>query len=180
MSIQSVMPSNHLILSQTLLLLPSISPASGSFPMSQFFQSCGQSIGASASATVLPMNIQGWFPLGWTGLISLQSKGLSGVFSSTTVWKRQFFGAQPFLWSNSCPLHCISSVRTHTRGSGGSLKFRRAREHSLSHWLGDPQRLSVEEGHPSNEKAPIDSVLMAGPDSLTPRGQLAQFAWLTY
>ena len=67
-------------------------PASGSFPMSQFFPSGGQSIGASAS--VLPMTIQDWFPLGWTGWISLQSKGLSRIFSNTTVQKHQFFGAQ--------------------------------------------------------------------------------------
>ena len=76
-------------------------PASGSFPVSHFFASGGQSIGASASASVLPMNIQGWFPLGLTGLISLQSKGLSRVFSNTTVQKHQFFGAQLSLWSNS-------------------------------------------------------------------------------
>ena len=74
-------------------------PASGSFPMSQLFSSGGQSIGASASASVLLLNIQDWFPLGLTGLILL-SKGLSRVFSSTTVWKYQFFSAQPFLWSN--------------------------------------------------------------------------------
>ena len=61
----------------------------------------GQSIGASASASVLPMNIQGWFPLEWTGLISLQAKGLSRVFSNTTIQKHQFFSAQPTLWSNS-------------------------------------------------------------------------------
>ena len=76
-------------------------PASGSFPMSQFFASCGQSIGASASASVLPMNIQGWFPLGLTGLISLLSKGLSRVFSNTTVQKHQFFCTQLSLWSKS-------------------------------------------------------------------------------
>ena len=69
-------------------------PASGSFPVSQFFESGGQSIGVSASASVLPMNIQNWFPLWLTGLISLQSKGLSRVFSSTTVQKHQFFSAQ--------------------------------------------------------------------------------------
>ena len=74
-------------------------PASGSFPVSRLFTSGGQTIGASASA--LPMNIQGWFPLGLTGFISLQSKGLSRVFSSTTIWKHQFFGAQSSLWSNS-------------------------------------------------------------------------------
>ena len=65
-------------------------PASGSFPVSQFFTSGGQNIGVSASASVLPMNIQDWFPLGWTGWISLQSKGLSRVFSNTTVQKHQF------------------------------------------------------------------------------------------
>ena len=76
-------------------------PASGSFPMSQFFASGGQSIGASASASVLPKNIQGWFLLGLTGLISLLSKRLSRVFSNTTIWKHQFFGTQLSLWSNS-------------------------------------------------------------------------------
>ena len=69
-------------------------PASGSFQMSQFFASDGQSIGALASTSVLPMKIQDWFPLGWTGWISLQSKGLSRVFSNTTVQKHQFFCTQ--------------------------------------------------------------------------------------
>ena len=69
-------------------------PEAGSFPMSQFFTLGGQNIGASTSASVLPMNIQGWFPLGWTGWIPLQSKGLSRVFSNTTVQKHQFFSAQ--------------------------------------------------------------------------------------
>ena len=69
-------------------------PASGSFQMSQLFESGGQRIGVSASASVLPMNIQDWFPLGWTGWISLQSKGPSRVFSNTTVQKHQFFGPQ--------------------------------------------------------------------------------------
>ena len=69
-------------------------PATGSFQMSQFFTSCGQSIGASALASVHPMNIQDWFSLGWTGWISLQSKGLWRVFSKTTIQKHQFFGAQ--------------------------------------------------------------------------------------
>ena len=80
---------------------PQSSPASGSFPMSQLFASGGQSIGVSASTSVLPMNIQDWSPLGWTGWISLQSKGLSRVFSNTTVQKHQFFGAQLSLKSNS-------------------------------------------------------------------------------
>ena len=76
-------------------------PASGCFHMSQLFTSGGQSTGVSASTSVLPMNTQDWSPLGWTGWISLQSKGLSRVFPSTTVQKHQFFGAQPSLWFNS-------------------------------------------------------------------------------
>ena len=79
---------------------PQSFPASGSFPMSQLFASGGQSSGASTSASVLPKNIQSWLPWGLTGLISLQPKGLSRVFSSTTIWKHQFFGAQPSFLSN--------------------------------------------------------------------------------
>ena len=84
-----------------LFSCPQSFPASGSFPMSQFFTSGGQSIGASTSASVLPMNIQDWFPLGLTDLISLQSKGLSRVFSNTTVQKHQFFSTQLSLQFNS-------------------------------------------------------------------------------
>ena len=73
-------------------------PASGSFQISQFFASAGQSTGVSASASVLPMNTQDWSPLGWTGWISLQSKGLSRVFSNTTIQKHQFFGTQLSLY----------------------------------------------------------------------------------
>ena len=96
----------HPTISSFVLLLIPFSclqsfPASGFFPMSQFFTSDRQSIGVSASTSILPMNIQDWFPLGWTGWISLQSKGLSRVFSNTTVQKHQFFGAQLSLWSNS-------------------------------------------------------------------------------
>ena len=80
-------------------------PASESFLMSQFFTSGGQSIGVSASTSVLPMNIQDWFPLGWPDWISLQSKGFSRVFSSTTVWRHQFFGTQHFLLSSSHIIH---------------------------------------------------------------------------
>ena len=80
---------------------PQSFPASGSFQMSQFFVSGGQSIGVSASISVLPMNTQDWSPLGWTGWISLQSKGLSRVFSNTTVQKHQLFGAQLSLQSYS-------------------------------------------------------------------------------
>ena len=99
-SIVLMMPSNHLILGCLFSSCPQSFPASRSFPMSCFFISGGQSVGASASASVLPMNIQGWFPLGLTGLISLQSKGISRVFSDTTVGKHQFFGTQPSLRTN--------------------------------------------------------------------------------
>jgi len=101
MSIKLMMPSNHLILCHPLFLLPSIFPNRRAFPMSWPFASGGQSIGASASASVLPMNIQKGFPLGLTGLISLLSKWLSRVFSKPTVQKHPFFGSQPSLWSNS-------------------------------------------------------------------------------
>ena len=94
MSIESVMPSNHPILCHPFSSGLQSSPASGSFQMSPFFASGGQSIGISASASVLPMNIQDWFPLGWMSWISLQSKRLSRVFSNTTVQKHQFFGPQ--------------------------------------------------------------------------------------
>jgi len=97
---ESVMPSNHFILCCCFTSCLQSFPASGSFPMSWLFASGGQSIGASASALVLLMNIQGWFPLGLTSLFSLQTKGLSRVLSRTTVQKHQFFGAQPSLWSN--------------------------------------------------------------------------------
>ena len=80
---------------------PQSFPASGSFQMSQLFASGGQSIGVSALTSVLPMNTQDWSPLGWTGWISLQSKGFPRVFSNTTVQKHQFFSAQLSLWSNS-------------------------------------------------------------------------------
>ena len=80
-------------------------PAPGSFPMSQFFTSGGQSIGLSTSASVLPTNIQDWFPLGWTGWISLQSKELSSVFSNTTVQKHQFSGTQLFYSPTLTSIH---------------------------------------------------------------------------
>ena len=91
-SIESLMPSNHLILCRPLLFLPSIFPNISVFLNG--FASGSQSVGASASASVLPMNIQNWFPLGWTGWISLLSKGLSRVFSNTTIQKHKFFSAQ--------------------------------------------------------------------------------------
>ena len=100
LSIESVMPSNYLTchpLSSIFSSCPQSFPASGSFPMSQLFTSDCQSTGASASASALPMNIQDWFPLGLTCLISLLSNGLSRVFSNTTVQKHQLFGTQAFL-----------------------------------------------------------------------------------
>ena len=100
MSIESVMSSNHIYSAALFFCLQSF-PASGSFPMSLLFILGGQSIEASTSASVLPVSIQSWFPLEWIGWISLQSKGLSRVFSNTTVWKHQFFSALPSLWSNS-------------------------------------------------------------------------------
>ena len=94
----AIQPS-HPLLSPSPLAPKSL-PASESFPMSQLFAWGGQNTGASGSASVLPMNIQDWFPLGWTCLISLQSKGPSRVFSNTTVQKHQFFGTQLCLQSN--------------------------------------------------------------------------------
>ena len=97
MSIELVTPSNHLILCRPLSPCVQSFPASGSFPVSQFFTSGGQSIGVS----FFPMDIQDWFPSGKTGWISLLSKGLSRVFSNTTVQKHPFFSAQLSLYSNS-------------------------------------------------------------------------------
>ena len=90
MSLESVMLANYLILCCPLFLPHSIFPSIRSFPVSQFFTSGGQSIGASALPSLLSMNIQDWFPLGWTGLILLPSKGLSRVFSNTILQKHQF------------------------------------------------------------------------------------------
>ena len=95
------MPSSHLILCSPLLLLTSIFPTIRVFSSKLALQSGGQSIGALASASAFPVNIQGCFPLGLTGLTSLQSKGLSRVFSNTTVQKHQFFSVQPSLWFSS-------------------------------------------------------------------------------
>ena len=101
MSIESVMPSSHLILCRPFSSCPQSLPASGSFPMSQLFTWGGQSTGVSALASFLSKKSQGWSPLGWTGWISLQSKGLSRVFSNTTVQKHQFFSTQLSSQSNS-------------------------------------------------------------------------------
>ena len=101
MSIELIMPSLYLILCSPLLLLPSIFPSIRVFSNESVFHIIWQSTGALASASVFPMNIQDWFPLWWTGWISLQSRELSRIFSNTTVQKHQFFGAQLSLWSNS-------------------------------------------------------------------------------
>ena len=96
----------HLTISSSVSLFSScLQSFPASFPVNWLFASGGRSIRASASASVLPVNIQGWFPLGLIGLNSLLSKGLSGVFSNTTVWKHQFFNAQPSLWSKSHSVH---------------------------------------------------------------------------
>ena len=100
-SIESVMPSSHLILCRPLLLLPLIPPSIKSFPKSQLFAWGGQSIGVSALASFLPKNTQDWSPLEWTSWISLQSKGLSRIFSNTIDQKHQFSGAQLSSQSNS-------------------------------------------------------------------------------
>ena len=114
----------HLTISSSVIPFswwPQSFPASGSFSVSQLFDSRTQSIRASASASVLPMDIQGWFPLGLTGWIFLLSKGLSRGFSSTTVWKHQFFRAQSSSWSNS-----HSSLNQHPKEGGVSLIFHRS------------------------------------------------------
>ena len=112
-SIELVMLSHPLLPSSPLAL--SLFPASASFQMSQFFTSGGQRIGASASASVLPMTIQDWFPLGWTGWLSLQSKGLSRVFSNTTVQKHQFFSTQPTIAQLSHPYMTTGKTIALTR-----------------------------------------------------------------
>ena len=101
MSIMSVTPSNHLILCRPLLLLPSIFPSIRVFSSESALHTKWPKCGVSSSSSVLPMNIQDWCLLGWTGWISLQSKGLSRVFSNTTAQKHQFLGAQLCLWSKS-------------------------------------------------------------------------------
>ena len=112
-------------------------PASGSFPVSQLLPSGSQSTGASASASVFPMNIQDWFLLGLTGLISLQSKGLSRVFSNTTVWKHQFFGVPPSLWANShiCPWLPLNGERSAPLQVQHSLWKPKYNSHLLSKYV---------------------------------------------
>ena len=101
MSIEMMMPSSHLILCPLLLLLPPIPPSIRVFSNESTLRMRWPKFGVSASASVLPMNTQDWSPLGWTGWISLQSKGLSRVFANTTLQKHQFFGAQTSSQSKS-------------------------------------------------------------------------------
>ena len=111
-------------------------PASESFPMSQFFVSGGKSIGVSASASVLPMNIQDWCPLGWTGFISLQPKGLSRVFSNTTVQKHQFFGAQlSFGEGNGSPLQCYCLENPRDGGAWWAAVYGVIQSRTWLKWL---------------------------------------------
>ena len=127
MSIESVMPPNHIVLCHPLLLCPLSFLTSGSFPMSHLFASGGQSIRASASVSVLPMNIQDWFHLELTGWISLQSNELSGAFSNTTAQKHQFFSAQLSLWFSS---PYMNTVRMHVRRLSLSLTILKKETHT--------------------------------------------------
>ena len=125
-------------------LLPSSLPALNlsqhqGFFQSQFFISGGHSIGVSASASVLPMNIRDRFPLGWTGLISLLSKGLSGAFFSTTVWKHWFFSAQPSLWSNSHICTCEMLLKT----SPGDLQMLSYINLRLLRWKNETTHMNI-------------------------------------
>ena len=113
LSIELAMPSNHLILVSPFSC-PQSFLASGSFPMNWLFRSGGQNIGDTTSASVLPVNIQDWLPLGFTHLIFLLSKGLSGIFSSIIIQKHQVFGAKPSSWSNSHPYMTTGKTITLT------------------------------------------------------------------
>ena len=110
MSIESVMLSNHLMFFHSFPFYLQSLPASQSFPMSQLFTSGSQNIGASALASVLPMNLQSLFPLGLTGLISLQSEGLSRVFSSTTIWRHQLWCSVFFMEESACNVRDLGSI----------------------------------------------------------------------
>ena len=119
MSIESVMPFNHLILCCPFLLLPSLFPSIRLFSKESVLHTRWPKYWSFSFSIVLPMNIQGWLPLGLTGLIFLQSKGLSRVFSRITVQKNQFCGAQPSLWSNSYEKTIVLTIRTFV----GKLTF---------------------------------------------------------
>ena len=143
LSIESILPSNHLILCCPLLLSPSIFPESGSFPMSQFFTSGGQHIGVSASASVLPMNIQHLFALGWTDWI-LQPKGLSRVFSNTTVQKLKYFDTAFFIAQLSHPYMTTGKTIALTKQTfaGKVIVFLPRSKHLLISWLQSPSAVT--------------------------------------
>ena len=134
----AIQPSHH--------LTPQSFPVSGIFPMSWLFASDDQNTGVSASASVLLISIQGWSPLRLTGLISLLSKGLSGVFSSTTVWRHQFFGAQPSLQSSSH--NCTWPLERPSPWLYGLLwfviAFQPRRNRLLILWLQSPSTVILE------------------------------------
>ena len=137
MSIELVVLSNHLIPATPFSFCLKFFSEARSFPMSRLFTSGSQSTGPSASASVLPMNIQGWFPLGLTGLISLLSKRLSRVFSSTAIQRHQFFSAQPSLWPNShitaVDFHFLLQRIFPTQGSNPGLPHCIQTLYRLSH-----------------------------------------------
>ena len=163
---------------------PQSFPASGYFQMSQLFASGGQSIGVSASTSVLPMNTQDWSPLGWTVWISLQSKGLSRVFSNTTAQKHQFFGTQLSLHSNSHPYTTTGKTIALTRQtfvgkvmsllfnmlSGLVITFLPRSKHLLISWLQSPSAVILEP--PKRKSATVSTVSpsicheVMGPDAV--------------
>ena len=149
-------------------------PTSGSFQMSQFFVSGGQSIVVSGSTSVLPMNTQDWSPLAWTGWISLQSKGLSRVISNTTVQKQQFFGTQLSLWSNSHIHTTTGNTKAMMRWTFVSkvmsllfnmlsklvITFLPRSKHLLISWLQSPSAVILE-----FKKIKSDTVSMVSPST---------------
>ena len=142
MSIESVMLSNHCILCCPLLLLPTVFPSIRVFPIEQYFTSGGQNIGTSASASVLPMTIQSWFLLELTGLISLQSKGLSRAFSSTKIRKHQFFCAQPSFWRKKWqPTPVFLSGESHEKKSLAGYRLWGCKESARTQQLGNNNSL---------------------------------------
>ena len=155
----SVMLSNQLILCHTLLLCLQSFPASGSLPMTQLFTSVAKVL-CIASALVLPMNTQGWFPLGLTGLISFQSNGLSRVFYNITIWKHRFFNTQCSFWSNShtyMPTGKIIPLMLHTdlHQQSDISTF-----NTLISWLQSPSTVILEPKKRKSVTAPPRSLLL--------------------
>ena len=154
----SVMLSNQLILCHTLLLCLQSFPASGSLPMTQLFTSVAKVL-YIASALVLPMNTQGWFPLGLTGLISFQSNGLSRVFYNITIWKHRFFNTQCSFWSNShtyMPTGKIIPLMLHTDLQQSDIST----FNTLISWLQSPSTVILEPKKRKSVTAPPRSLLL--------------------